>query len=742
MRKINKSLAVLLSVLMLASFLPIFASAAIALTPAKCVLLEAPKLSYKGGEASSDLVVPGGTSHADLTVVGGRVSYEGTEIEGKFLFQSSVTGSPSTVALSVGEITVRLYFHPTDTVNFSRGQWRSTDSAPLEGWPKLTVDGLDATIVTPPAVSSDLLAGYKLNTLTLSGGLVKDAEGNDVTSLGKWTFVNATTIPTESGPQEIQWKATGYDVLKTTVNVNVTTIKTTLVENPVPSMTRTSAFLFDSPDDIFIKAGSGKVIDADGNDITAIGTWTAVANMTDTVIMKDTEVDVVWSCKGYEDAYGKMTVLVGTQYSSNLKITKFPEFKITSDLGFIYIPNKTVADYASITSGEMVDENGNIVEGTWGYYVNGHPTDSLPENISVGPTTYLLISTFVPNDTTLPKITHLIKSQSFTVSKAEFELSEDFEIVLNYGAYFDQNLDSDKELRFSTIGTVPEDAGIKNVFWSRTVFDPQTADYGTVTYVTAKITPASGYYKEKEVSIPVRIQNFIHDNAYLWYIDQSNLSFTSTPTEMYDGIRKYKINFPNKRLKGTVDLIVNDEVVVSVSPDENGRFYAEGQWLAPASGDYSYKFEYKPTDEDTATVMNPTVEGTFNMDIRPYHTMTVIVGEQTFTYTERVGEIIYVDWDKTTGLTADDFRSWVFTDAEGNAYTPVAVKEGTDLTQTANIHIKMGDCDFTATMKDTSIIGGDSVESIFDKICSFFRMIIDWFTGIFNQIKELFAEKV
>ncbi len=741
MSKTKKSLAVLLAVLMLASFMPLFASAATAMSKTNATLVEAPKLKYKDGEPTSNLVVPYGTTRADIEVIGGKLEYNGTPVDGFFSWASSATGSPSTSVLAVGEVSSALYFHPTDTENYSRGRWSSTTSSPVEGWPTLTVDGLDATIVETPTLSGVLADGNALSTLSFVGGKVIDADGNDITETGRWRFVNASISPQESGEQEVEWFCKGYDTPTTSVYVNVKIIKTTLVEGPEPRFVRTSAFLFSSANEIFIKEGSGKIIDEEGNDVTAQGTWAVARTMPDTIIMKDTEIDVRWTAKGYTTVTTKMVVTVNPNYPSNLKLTKAPVFNVPKTL--VYEPGKKVADVASVTPGEITDENGNIVEGKWTYRVNGY-TGSTPDTISLGVSNYVLICQFIPNDSSLPTIEGLVKNTSFSVTKTNFTLTADSELVLNYGAAHKTPY-SGKDLRFSTLKTEPEEAGVYSIYWKKDIFDPATADYGSVTYVEVTVTPdQKSSYNNLTVVLPVRIQNFVHDGSNPWYISSSNLDFSGNNEEALDGIKNYKINFTNTRLKGTVDLVINGEVAVSVSPDENGKFFAEGQWIAPENGEYEYYFEYKPSQEDTATVTYPVVKnGSFTIELRPVHTLTIVIGDTVHTEEARYGSAAGEDWRNMTEINWEDFDRWVFTDENGKEFTPKSPYDGTDPIKSDNCYIIMPDHDVTATAKlkgADGLFGDDS--SGLGSLWNFWQKLINFIIEIYTQIMNVFVPSV
>ena len=750
MRKLKKSLAVLLAALMLVSFMPLFASAAAAMSKANATLVEAPKLSYKGGEPSSNLVVPNGATKADITIVGGKLEYEGTPVDGFFSWSSSATGTPSTSVLSAGDVTVSLYFHPTDTTNYSRGSWRPTASSPIEGWPTLAVKGLDAIIVEAPTVDGSLPMGNRLNTLTLSGGKVVDADGNDITAQGKWSFVSGTVKPEESGEQQVQWKLSGYDVPKTNVYVTVTLIHTQLSEAPVVYFNLDPGAKLNTAR---IKPDTGKVVDSEGNDVTANGTWaidmTGITN--ETLIWRDTMLNVTWTAVGHTTVTTQM--LVGCKQPEAYYIDALPKFAEAGQT-FKYSPDNTWGSLTLIP-GKVTDKvTGEEITGSYELYTNFKYTTRAEDTpIGVSPVysygkegKYCYIK-FVPDNSAYPAY-EIGQSDSVYGDKGDFTVLEGSEIVVMYGETKTalSSYGAEHDLDYSTFITDPEGIDIRTVVWSKEEFDPSTAEYGTVQLVEARIIPNNNAYNEQVCMIPVRIMNYIHDFKNLWYGGSlSAPKFYSTFLEEPDGIRNYKVDFTNKRLKGTVDLIVNEEVILSVSPDENGRFYAEGQWTAPASGDYTYRFEYKPSENDTATVNNPvypmdSVSQKFTMDIRPYHTATIIVGDKTFTITERYKSMVNFNWQKETELKSEDFGSWTFTDENGKEFTPVNGESIDGDPQTRpSIYVVMPDHDFTAVAKGPyGEVGDTETDSMFGSFLSIWQKIIDFIIKIYQTIASIF----
>ena len=738
MRKIKKSLAVILAALMLASFMPLFASAATVMSKANATLVEIPQFAYTDPETgvktttdatNTNLTVPAGITYDDIEVIGGKISYNGTAVDGYFDWYSRyLTRQP---AIGV-QTSYRLYFYPTDTTTYANGAWSVTD---ITGWPTITVKGIACSIAEAPTVSGELVSGSRLNTLTLTGGKVIDSSGNDVTANGAWEFVARTSTPSESGNQDVRWVSAEYDIPVTSVYVTVKTLIATLAEAPVASYALNPGQFLRSAS---IKANTGKVVDENGNDITANGTWDLDDSLIESeLIFRDTQVPVVWTAKGYSQV--KTTMLVGCKQPEAYNVDALPSFK-ESKQTFTYDPDFTFGDL-TIIPGKFTDKiTGEEIPGTYSLWTDftfsiagEDRAIGVSSQTSYGLELCAVYFRFDPTDSSLPS--YQCGRDGVYGTKADFTLTADSELVLNYGAAHKTPY-SGNDLRFSTLKTDPENAGVYSISWKKDIFDPATADYGSVTYVEVKVTSEwSKLYNNATVILPIRIQNFVHDGTNPWYMSNSNLEITGMNEESYDGIKHYKVDFTNKRLKGNVDVVIGGEVVASVSPDENGKFFAEGTWTAKESGDYEYYFEYKPSEEDTATVTNPIVKkNTFTIELRPYHTLTVITKDKTYTITERVGNYAYFDWKNETGLAIEDFTSWTFTDENGNAYTPVILDGDDEPTTKASIYIKMPDHDVTATLGGAGSAGGGALGSLW----SFWEKLINFIIEIYRTIDNLF----
>lgn len=751
MRKIRKLLAVFLAAIMLATFMPLFASAAtITLNANNVIILEAPKISY-GDQIDVNVITANyGVTANDLTVTGGKLGYIASEGAEPVVIPGTFSGS-STLKFSVGENSaIRLKFTPDDTTTYSSPQ--ISPSYPMaEGvvWPSANVIGQAVTVAEYPSIAATTIGcGTVLaSAAKISGGKVVDADGNEVS--GSWSYVNNRVMDTEGTfEEEYQWKKSGYATIILKVTITVTAFKTTLVE--APTMTgieiggRTNQKIANST------ITGGKVVDESGAEITG-GKWSITGYpeglTSSSYIFADTTVTLTWSKTGYESVTSQAVIPV-TQVHETYTFEAFPSLELSGQ-SLSYSPDRTW-ESLKINPGIIKDKNGNIVEGTYELYFDKTGIIKLTGAIVPSTSASEVYIFFVPNDATLPTFGGIY--DNIRVSKINFTLTEDSELVLNYGTGHKKPFYG-SDFKFSTFKTIPEDAGVDRIVWEKDVFDPATADYGSVTMVSVTVYPEKdNCYNTITLEIPIRIQKFTYTNES-WCGTKSNLVFSGTKEQEYDGIKEYKIDFTNKRLKGTVDLIINDEVIASASPDENGRFYVEGQWNIPASGEYTYRFEYKPSDEDSAIVNQPVAkEGTVTLEIRPMRTLTVKVGDAVYTLNDRVGNTVYFNWKQETDLSTEEFTSWVFTDAQGNKVTLVN-PDGENITNTPSLYFFMPDYDVTATMKNQSSIGddisgggdaGDGTDDdanngIFGGIWSFFQKLINWFINIIKQMMSLFG---
>ncbi len=204
MRKIKKSLAVLLAVLMLASFTPLFASAAdpIALTEANVTVW--PTVS---GE-----IYYGQKINEGITLSGGEVQYNGTVVAGHFEFIDPE------LRTNVG--IPNLKFVPDDTTAYSVSEigyaWDLMFT--INKTTPVFVDANDTPVATEVASAGTLLGKSKI-----SGGQVMNPYYPEEASvLGyTWSWVNRREPVTKSGYYEAQLGGGSYNTITTMIYVKI-----------------------------------------------------------------------------------------------------------------------------------------------------------------------------------------------------------------------------------------------------------------------------------------------------------------------------------------------------------------------------------------------------------------------------------------------------------------------------------------------------------------------------------------
>ncbi len=754
MKKLRKSLAVLLAVIMLATFMPLFASAAaVAASKTNCVIVEYPQFSYTDpttnktvttDATNTNITVPAGITYDDIELVGGKITYNDAVVEGYFEWNSRyLTRQPSIGVLQ----RYYLYFYPTDTTTYSRGTWLVTD---VTGWPSITVDGIDCSIEAAPTVSGDLPTGNRLSVLTLSGGKVVDADGNDITANGSWSFVNSGSMPTESGPQDVQWIADGYDIPTTTVNVNVITLKATLAEAPVMSDLKVSAHpSIGASRASTSTASGGKVVDESGVEITG-GTWKVTGypeGITESSFLyTDTPVTVTWTCTGYESVTAQSTIHV-TQGHEYYNI--YAPAKLTiSGQSLTYSPGRTWADDDLIIPGVIKDKNDNDVPGRWEVRMNVNSTSAYTSTIGASTSKTLVRIFFVPEDASLGE--YSFNDSIGPVAKADFALSDDSVLVLNYGADHQSSYQESKNhFQFSTLKTVPEGAGVYSISWSKDVFDPATADYGSVTMVEVTVTPENGNYNSMKLTIPIKIQPY---TITTWFAKATETSAFIKDGEYSEdainGLITYIVNFRNTRLLGSVKVQATDGTniydIATVDADEQGKFFVEDKWQAPADGNYKFIYTYIPSENDSATfseekfLTRTAVEG-IDVDMKALRTVTVKIGSTVYTEQIREGFAFNKTWSEITDIDRSVFGSWVFTDTEGNIIEiddrhPAGVDYFTD----TRLNFTMPEHDVVVTAKTAS--GEDVSDNAFGgSLWSFWQKLVNFIIEIYRTIVDFFV---
>ncbi len=746
MCKIKKSMAVLLSALMLASFMPLFASAAtITLNSKNIIILEAPKITYGEQAEVNKITVDYGVSPKDLTVTGGKLGYVASEGATPVEVPGTFSGA-STIKLSVGDdIAIRLKFTPTDTTTYSSPTISNTYTM-AEGvvWPTAKVIGQSVTLVEAPTPAATKIGlGNNLTSAArLSGGKVTDADGNEVS--GTWSYVNNRIMDTEGTFEEqIQWYKAGYEKILSTVTITVKMFKTSLAEKPTMSAISVNSLYGRS------SVTGGKILDDENNEVTG-GTWKVTypeGFAANSYAYSDLDVTLTWTKTGYEAITTTATIPVN-QTDANFNFVSGAYIKETT---VEYAPDKKISDIVTLVPGVITDKNGNEVKGTYEIYRDSGCTAT---DISIGTNKVVYIK-FTADDTSLGSF---LFYDSLTVTKASFEITEDFEIVLNYGAKYRMPLQA-KDLTFSNLSVTPANdyTNVYTIYWSLDEFDPKTADYGSVTYVNATITPefANIYNTLTNVRIPVRIQNYQIANVFAVAGSELGAYIASGEgiEDADEGIITYTVNFTNARLKGEVKVSATDGTdtfdVATVTPDETGKFYVLDKWQAPADGDYTFTYTYIPSEEDTASFTDEkylTVNAlkAVSVDMKEFRTITVKVGSDVFTQKVREGKAFWIEWEDLTDTDPAAFDHWVITDANGKECTAKSRTGGDFDTTDKTVNIVVGATDLTFTAAtasgdtDMDSASGGALGSLWD----FWQKLINFIIEIYTQIMNVFVPSV
>lgn len=225
--KTKKLLSLVLSVIMIMSVLPMYASAAdpIALTADNITV-------YPTAEG---FIYFGQKINEGVTLTGGEVQYDGTVVAGHFEF-AEPEFRPTSWASAYRPIMI---FVPDDTdtyTTFEVPASKNTTFAVNKAIP-VFVDEND----TVP-VATEVEAGAKLSTSTLSGAQVMNPYYPEESKAlaGVWKWASSSTIVNESGYYEARITISGYERLTAQVYVKIASDipETTIAEYPtIPELT-------------------------------------------------------------------------------------------------------------------------------------------------------------------------------------------------------------------------------------------------------------------------------------------------------------------------------------------------------------------------------------------------------------------------------------------------------------------------------------------------------------------------
>ena len=693
MRKTKKSLAVILAALMLASFMPLFASAEAITINRNNVKIVPPSVS--------PAVIEYGQTLADVTLSGGECWYVDPDTGAETLVPGHFEVRSTTTKPSVSEAyKVPLKFISDDTTQYTNitSLLSALTTVKSGTWPTIKVNGLDGVLVEAPTAAA-ILTGQQLREATLSGGVVNDAEGNAVT--GTWSYVYPTDYPAASGKYEVQFKATGYNVLKTTVDVTVTSNgNATIAEAPVAKRTLLGKALRN------VNLIGGKVVDENGAEITT-GYWSWLNDATQsTTTIFDTAgtktFKAQWTALGYPVIIADIQVFVAEDMGYTVDKPSLVE-------EVPYVKNLTYGTLPFVFGESSVP----------GTYTVSNADTKLTRTSTTK--TYNATLTFTPDDV-------LLDSTSWTytfkvVDNAVWQLPEYPEkIVLPYGYAYNSISKFSPQMPQEFI-----DFGLGGLEWDTSEFNAADHDAGYIQLVKVKISHDDIHYKIVYDEIYIQIEPRVHEGDFC---EISNMNPDKITGETLVTI---KCDIPG--ITGKIEVKANGETFATLTPDENGYVYEKVTFIPKTSGDYTFSATYIPDTLDKTTIVNTEVTGnTVNIDIPELRKLTVYVANQKFEYEVYETHGVAHSWaDFSSEPHADVFDHWVVTDGNGNEVTV----ENLD-PQKPHLQFVMPEHDLVLTAKgeieDMTVSDG----SLGSSLLSFWQKLINFIIEIYRTIADLF----
>lgn len=588
---------------MLASFMPMFALAATMLTPVNVEIVT---------PSVSPAEINYGQTLSELTLTGGEVWYKDssgakTQIEGYFTIYNASFAPAATDAYSL-----MLQFVPTDTNYTCPAVFRDAAITTYTGtWPTVKIKAeAVATLVESPDAST-IIGGFSLSTSNLSGGKVVDAEGNDITASGTWSWVE-TPVVTENASYTAKWTATNNDYNPITVDVPVS-LAYTVVTKP---MLISDKFEF----------------------------YNGISNFDFEIVP-----GVIKTPDGTADVPGTYKFTSESKYISLIKTA--------SQISFIPDDENLPVSYFTV--------NYEIVHGSINF------SDETGNNI-------------VP-ELTMPYGTKLNSDFANTLAKY-------VNIGENVWIYY-RDIDGNE---YDYSGTTP--------------------GLGTHTYkVTAVPYSSTSNYKATELEFKLTIE-----------------PLEVTPSITAYGNDKYMISTDDytKKPRGTYDLYVDGELAI-----EDIKYQEEFIWRPEKSGTYNLKAVYNPVENDTYKV-NDAVREDFELKLKWEINCTNCTA-RSYAY----GETATV-----SHMLGDQFAGWVFYDENGKEFTPENMVEYSSYVTftmpdfSFSVRAKIiGEADDSGNDGNNSGSGNADSTSIFGRFFEYLRSLFEKFINIVKTIFGMFV---
>lgn len=246
LNRLKKSTAVFIAALLIMSCVPVVAFAATTLN-----------------NSNVEIVVPTvtpneityGQNLGEVTVSGGEMWYNGTQIPGYFTVSSTTI-----VPAASDAYEVMFKFVPTDLEYTCRSTFRKANTTYTGTWPTIKVTSVGVANLSEAPIASSVVGGSSLDASALSGGIIVDENGNDITSSGTWKWDDNSQIVTENSTYKATWTAEKNAYNSVTADVNVAVAYNVITQSTLSSLSY-EYFKDFSSDDLEIIPGVVKAAD-------------------------------------------------------------------------------------------------------------------------------------------------------------------------------------------------------------------------------------------------------------------------------------------------------------------------------------------------------------------------------------------------------------------------------------------------------------------------------------------------
>ncbi len=272
----NKIVSIFMTLLFIALSIPFaFAAETVALSESNITSWPTANGEIYFGQKISD----------GITLSGGEVKYNDAVVSGHFEFINS-----SFVPTSTGNQIAALKFVPDNTENYAGFdvQYAWDVLYKVKKTTPILVDENN------PPVATDVEAGAKLSTSTISGGQMKNPYNDSESKIAKavWEWTSGRTVVNESGFYEAELAASGYEIITTMIYVRIAgeVPETSIAENPTANVTYDPNLKWG---DVELQGGKAVI---KGTETEVPGTFKVSQNWeNETVSVRNTKVEVVFT---------------------------------------------------------------------------------------------------------------------------------------------------------------------------------------------------------------------------------------------------------------------------------------------------------------------------------------------------------------------------------------------------------------------------------------------------------------